>query len=83
MDALSDRTILRRHLRDRVESRLQAVGLLGALPALSAQFSRALLHRGTLCSSEAAGPGLGPLRGHDTFPFDPHSRRDTGQLNEG
>jgi hypothetical protein len=64
MDTLGDRTIGRRHLGDRIEDRLQAVGLLGALLALSAQLCGALLHRGTLGSSEAAGPGLGTVRRH-------------------
>src|SRR5947199_418335 len=46
--ALGQRTVLRCHLRDPVEHRLQAVGLLGALLALGAQLGGALLHRGTL-----------------------------------
>src|SRR6516225_4747423 len=71
MDALGDRAILRCHLRDRVEERLQPVGLLGALLALGAQLRGALLHRGTLRGGEAAGPGLRTLRGHlPPPPFD-------------
>src|SRR5580658_9294188 len=84
MDALGHGAILWRHLCDRVEDRLQPVGLFRALLALSAQLRGALLHRGTLCSSEAAGPGLGTLRGHCHPTFrPPQARRDTGQLNEG
>jgi hypothetical protein len=64
MHALGERTVLRRHLRDAVEDRLQAVGLLGALLALGAQLGGALLHRGTLLSGEAVGLGLGILSGH-------------------
>jgi len=43
MHALGERTILRRHLRDLVEDRLQPVGLLGALLALGAQLGGARL----------------------------------------
>ena len=64
MHALGERTILRRHLRDPVEDRLQAVRLLGALLALGAQLGGALLHRGTLVGAEAAGVGFGILPGH-------------------
>src|SRR5215475_8274301 len=64
MHALGQRTILRCHLRDAVEDRLQAVGLLGALLALGAQLGGALLHRGTLLGGEAAGLGIYILRGH-------------------
>jgi len=70
MHALGERTILRCHLRDRVEDRLQAVGLLGALLALGAQFGGALLHRGALLGAETVGLGLGLLRGHSRVPFD-------------
>jgi hypothetical protein len=64
MHALGERTIFRCHLRDAVEDRLQAVGLLGALLALGAQLGGALFHRGTLLGAEALGLGLGILRGH-------------------
>jgi hypothetical protein len=57
------------HLRDTVEDRLQAVGLLGALLALGAQLGGAFLHRGTLCGAEAAGLGRGILRGHSQASF--------------
>ena len=65
-----ERTILRRHLRDPVEDRLQPVGLLGALLALGAQLGGALLHRGTLLGAEAVGLGPGTLPGHSRLPFD-------------
>jgi len=64
MHALGERAILRRHLRDLVEDRLQAVGFPGALLALGAQLGGALLHRGTLLGAEAAGLGPGILPGH-------------------
>src|SRR5260370_30936317 len=64
MHALGERTILRCHLRDAVEDRLQAVGLLGALVALGAQLGGALLHRGALLGAETIGFGLGIRRGH-------------------
>jgi Glyoxalase-like domain len=69
MHALGERAILRCHLRDLVEDRLQAVGLPGALLALGAQLGGALLHRGTLPGAEAAGLGPGILRG---LPFVTH-----------
>src|SRR5487761_552187 len=69
MHALGERTILRRHLRDPVEDRLQPVGLLSALLTLGAQLGGALLHRGTLLSGEAVGLGLGILRRHSRTPF--------------
>src|SRR5260370_14456162 len=69
MHALGERTILRCHLRDAVEDRLQAVGLLGALLALGAQLGGACPHRGTLLGAEAAGPGPGILRRHSPASF--------------
>src|SRR5580692_12192124 len=69
MHALGQRTILRCHLRDAVEDRLQAVGLLGALLALGAQLGGTLLHRGALLGAEAAGLGHGILRGHSRASF--------------
>jgi len=64
MHALSERAVLRCHLRDPVEDRLQTVGLLCALLAIGAQLGGALLHRGTLLGAEAVGFTLGILRGH-------------------
>jgi hypothetical protein len=58
---LGERPILRRHLRDPVEDRLQAIGLLGALPALGPQLGGALLHRGAFLGGEALGLGGGGL----------------------
>jgi hypothetical protein len=69
MHALGERAILRRHLRDPVEDRLQAVGLLGAFLAFGAQLGGALLHRGTLLGAEAVGLGHGILRGHSRASF--------------
>src|SRR5580693_5380380 len=56
-------------LRDAVQDRLQAVGLLGALLALSAQLRGALLHRGAFLGAEGIGPGRGILRGHSRASF--------------
>ena len=64
MHALGERSILRRHLRDPVQDRLQSVGPLGALLALGAQLGGALLHRGALFGAEAVGSVLGFFRGH-------------------
>src|SRR5712692_9690270 len=69
MHALGERAILRYHLRDAVEDRLQAVGPLGALLALGAQLGGACLHRGTLLGAEAFGLALGILRGHSRASF--------------
>ena len=64
MHPLGERAILRRHPRDAVEDRLQAVGLLGALLAFGAQLGGAHLYRGTLLGAEAVGLCHGILRGH-------------------
>jgi hypothetical protein len=69
MHALGQRTVLRCHLGDPVEDRLQAVGLLGARLSLGAQLGGALLHRGALFGGKAGGLGLGSLRGHPRLPF--------------
>ena len=56
------------HLGDRLEDRVQTVGLLRALPAFGAQFGGARLHRGALGGAEAVGRGLCGLRGHFLAP---------------
>jgi hypothetical protein len=83
MHALGERTILRRHLGDAVEDRLQPVSLLGTLLALGSQLRGALLHRGTLLSAEAVGLGLGTLRRHSDTTLRKSGRRDAGHLKEG
>src|SRR6266496_4542746 len=69
MHAPGERAILRCHLRDAVQDRLQAVGLPGALRAPGAQLGGACLHRGTLLGAEAAGLGPGIVRGHSRASF--------------
>src|SRR6476661_10011298 len=64
MYPLGQRTILWRHRRDAVEDRLQPIGFLGTLLALSAQLLGALFHRGALGCAEAFGLGMRTLRGH-------------------
>ena len=71
MHALGERTILRRHLRDPVEDRLQPVGLLGALLALRAQLGGAPI----AARSSALKPSDSVLEFFGAFsplPFDAH-----------
>src|SRR4051794_6269280 len=84
VDALGERTVVRAHLRDRIEERLEPLGLLLALLALGAQLRGALLHGGALLGAEAVGRGrvtrlgLALLRRH-AFPSGGRAvRRDAG-----
>jgi hypothetical protein len=72
MHALGERTILRRHLRDPVEDRLQPVGLLGALLALGAQFGGARSFIAARSSAlKPSDSDLGFFAGILGLPFDP------------
>jgi len=84
MHTLGKHTILRRHLLDPVEDRLQSVGPLGALLALGAQLGGALLHRGTLLGAKTVGLSLELVRRHSRASFRLSSaRRDADLPQEG
>src|SRR6266508_2306991 len=78
VNSLSQRTVPRSHLRDGIENRLKAVGLLRALLALGTELGGALLHRGALLGGEAVEFLVGILRGHGCASFRGWARRGAG-----
>ena len=81
--ALGELTIVRGHLRDPVQDRLEPVGLLGALLALGAELGRALLHRSAFLSTEPVGLVLDLLCRHALAPFRRSGRRGASLPQQG